>query len=79
MQLRPSALPKLALCGQYTGKPHASAEAARGTIIDSFFRTYAMAGWDACAELLEKHLLTEIEIHNIKWAGNELNQLANGA
>ena len=37
-KIRPSALPKLALCGQYEGSPGTSDAAARGSRIDALFR-----------------------------------------
>lgn len=74
MQLRPSSLPKLALCGQYTGKPGASAEAARGTIIDGAFRSFATVREDQWPESLN-----EMERQTIRWAVRELDELADGA
>lgn len=74
MQLRPSALPKLALCGQYQGKPHASAEAARGTIIDGAFRSFATVRENEWPESLN-----EMERQSIRWAVRELDELADGA
>jgi len=41
MNIRPSSLPKLALCGQYQGTKTTSPAAARGTNLDTFFRD----GW----------------------------------
>jgi len=38
MNVRPSSLPKLALCGQFEGAPGASPAAARGTMLDRVFR-----------------------------------------
>lgn len=74
MELRPSALPKLALCGQYQGKPHASAEAARGTIIDGAFRGHAMGLLDEWPDGI-----TKADAYNITWATYELRELADGA
>ena len=37
-KIRPSSLPKLALCGQYEGSPGTSDAAARGSRIDALFR-----------------------------------------
>ena len=73
MQLRPSALPKLALCGQYSGKPGASAEAARGTIIDNAFRAHAMGLLDEWPDSI-----TPMDAQNIAWAIYELRELAQG-
>ena len=65
MNIRHSALPKLALCGQYEGAPGTSPAAERGTKLDQAFRHAWTHGefpdWD----------LTEEDADAVRWAINQ--------
>jgi hypothetical protein len=65
MNIRHSALPKLALCGQYEGAPGTSPAAERGTKLDAAFRHAWTHGefpdWD----------LTEEDADAVRWAINQ--------
>lgn len=59
--MRPSSLPKLALCGHYESEPHAGAAADRGTLMDEYFRA-------TIAETALPTGLPEEDIDNVQWA-----------
>ena len=65
MKIRHSALPKLALCGQYEGAPGTSPAAERGTKLDAAFRhawtTGEFPDWD----------LPEEDAEAVRWAINQ--------
>ena len=65
MNIRHSALPKLALCGQYQGAPGTSPAAERGTKLDAAFRHAWVHGefpdWD----------LPEEDAEAVRWAINQ--------
>jgi hypothetical protein len=65
MNIRHSALPKLALCGQYEGAPGTSPAAERGTKLDAAFRhawtTGEFPDWD----------LPEEDADAVRWAINQ--------
>ena len=82
--LRPSNLPKLAVCPKYRSSPgDAGLAAQRGTLIDEAFRDYFLGNEQSIKELDE-------EIHNLDpgllpasegtmWAINYLEMIANGS
>ena len=69
MNIRHSALPKLAVCGQYEGAPGSSPAAERGTKLDQAFRhawtTSEFPNWD----------LPEEDAEAVRWAINECIRL----
>jgi hypothetical protein len=73
MNIRHSALPKLALCGQYEGAPGTSPAAERGTKLDAAFRhawtTGEFPDWD----------LPEEDAEAVRWAINQCISLGGGA
>ena len=73
MNIRHSALPKLALCGQYEGAPGTSPAAERGTKLDAAFRhawtTGEFPDWD----------LPEEDADAVRWAINQCIRLGGGA
>ncbi len=70
--LRPSILPKLALCGQYRSAP-AGAAAERGTRLDVVFRDAIAGGWKAAGKL------DPLELDAVQWAVDTARALANGS
>ena len=68
--LRPSSLPKLALCGQFEGAPGTSDAAARGTMLDAALRS----AW----ELGEVPALSQEDAICVAWAYEAIGGLANG-
>lgn len=68
--LRPSALPKLALCGQFESQPGTSDAAARGTRIDSLFRHMWTTG-----EIPDGADMDEVKVAH--WACGSLLKLGN--
>ena len=69
-KLRPSSLPKLALCGQFEGAPGTSDAAARGTMLDASLRS----AW----ELGEVPPLDQEDAICVAWAYEVIGALANG-
>jgi hypothetical protein len=73
MNIRHSALPKLALCGQYEGAPGTSPAAERGTKLDAAFRhawtTGEFPDWD----------LPEEDADAVRWAIDQCIRLGGGA
>ena len=73
MNIRHSALPKLALCGQYQGAPGTSPAAERGTKLDAAFRhawtTGEFPNWD----------LPEEDAGAVRWAIDQCIRLGGGA
>jgi len=70
LKLRPSSLPKLALCGQYEGAPGTSDAAARGTKLDAALRS----AW----EHGEVPALEQEDAICIAWAYETIAELADG-
>lgn len=70
--LRPSALPKLALCGQFRGDPVSSDAAARGTKLDEVFRQLIAKQNVDVSELDQEERIA------VKWAENTALILADG-
>ena len=70
--LRPSILPKLALCGQFRSAP-AGAAAERGTRLDVVFRDAIAGGWKAAGKL------DPLELDAVQWAVDTARALANGS
>ena len=70
LKLRPSSLPKLALCGQYEGAPGTSDAAARGTKLDAALRS----AW----EHGEVPALDQTDAICIAWAYETIAELADG-
>jgi hypothetical protein len=71
-KIRPSALPKLALCGQYEGDSRPSPAALRGTRLDQLFREgwlYGVPGW----------FFDEPEMEPVLWALAKVNDLGGRA
>ena len=73
MKIRHSALPKLALCGQYEGAPGTSPAAERGTKLDAAFRhawtTGEFPDWE----------LSEEDAQAVRWAINQCIRLGGAA
>lgn len=72
MKIRHSALPKLALCGQYEGAPGSSPAAERGTRLDALFR-HAWERGD-----FETRDVPEEDIEAVQWAINQCARLGGG-
>lgn len=72
MKIRHSALPKLALCGQYEGAPGTSPAAERGTRLDAMFRH----AWE-CGEFLDRDVPEE-DIAAVQWAVMQCHRLGGG-
>jgi hypothetical protein len=70
LKLRPSSLPKLALCGQFENAPGTSDAAARGTKLDAALRS----AW----EHGEVPALEQTDAIAIAWAYEQISILANG-
>lgn len=71
IKVRPSSLPKLALCGQYQGVGGASDAAKRGTRLDAMFRkawAYGELSWFDADE----------DVDPVRWALNECIRLGGG-
>lgn len=68
--IRPSSLPKFALCGQWESAPGTSEAAARGTRIDSIFRHMWLTG-----EIPNGADIEELKVAH--WAVNELLRIGN--
>lgn len=60
--LRPSALPKLALCGSYRPDPVSGPAAERGTTMDVAFREAIQGNWQ------KANAMDELELDAVKWA-----------
>ena len=75
MSLRPSALPKLALCACYESNPDAGPAAARGTALDAVFRAQ-MQNAPAPADI--SYAPTEGDLEAVAWAVTLLRTLAGG-
>jgi hypothetical protein len=73
MKIRHSALPKLALCGQYEGAPGSSPAAERGTRLDAMFRH----AWER-GEFLDRDVPEE-DIQAVQWAVNQCALLGGAA
>lgn len=73
MNIRHSALPKLALCGQYEGAPGTSPAAERGTRLDAMFRH----AWER-GEFLDRYVPEE-DIQAVQWAVNQCALLGGAA
>ena len=77
--IRPSALPKLALCGKYRGEKDAGEAANRGTRLDVVFRamirTFDMSVFEAMSQMSG---VSEAEQDVIKWAVKTAVALAGG-
>jgi len=76
MRLRPSNLPKLAVCACYVPNPDAGPAAARGSALDAMFRA-RMQGSPNQAEMF--HQPTEEDIVAVEWAVNIARVLAGGS
>ena len=73
-EIRPSALPKLKLCGHYAGDPVAGEAADRGTRMDAAFRWLTSpVNSPACPEW---YLLTAEEKEAVIWASDTVELLA---
>jgi len=72
MKIRHSALPKLALCGQYESASGTSEAAARGTRLDGMFRH----AWER-GDFLDRNVPEE-DILAVQWALNECLKLRGG-
>lgn len=72
MKIRHSALPKLALCGQYESASGTSEAAARGTRLDGMFRH----AWER-GDFLDRNVPEE-DILAVQWALNECLKLHGG-
>jgi hypothetical protein len=70
--LRPSILPKLALCGSFRSAPAGEA-AERGTRLDVAFRDAIEGGWKAVSKL------ELLEFRAVEWAVETAKALANGS
>lgn len=70
LKLRPSSLPKLAICGQFQGSPGTSDAAARGTMLDLALRS----AW----ELGEVPPLEQEDAIAVAWTYEIIAELANG-
>lgn len=78
-EIRPSALPKLKLCGHYAGDPVAGEAADRGTRMDAAFRDYVEARKHDMMPLHEKwSALTADEKEAVVWAAETAALLASG-
>lgn len=75
MSLRPSNLPKLAQCACFESKADAGPAAARGSALDSVFRTRALDE-PVPAELI--HSPSEEDLAAVEWAVTMLRTLAGG-
>lgn len=73
MSLRPSALPKLALCACYESNPTPGPAAERGTHMDSVFRA-RVAGEPDPADVG----LSDSDLANVDWAVTALRAMAGG-
>lgn len=76
MSLRPSNLPKLAVCPCYEPQVNAGPAAARGSALDTVFRS-RMTGDPAPLDLV--HLPTEDDLAAVEWAVTMLTALAGGS
>ena len=74
MSLRPSALPKLALCPCYESDPNPGPAAERGTRMDSVFRA-RVAGEPDPAVAAD---LSDSDLANVDWAVTALRAMAGG-
>lgn len=74
--LRPSALPKLALCGQYRGDPDGSKYSDRGGKLDVFFREAFQNRSEVNYDLAN---ITQQEHEAVKWAVATARALAGAA
>ena len=73
--LRPSNLPKLAVCPCYESQPNAGSAAARGSSLDTIFRS-RMAGDPAPLDLV--HPPTEDDVAAVEWAVTMITALSSG-
>ena len=73
--LRPSNLPKLAVCPCYESQPNAGSAAARGSSLDTIFRA-RMAGDPAPIDLV--HPPTEDDLAAVEWAVTMITALSSG-
>jgi hypothetical protein len=73
--LRPSNLPKLAVCPCYESHPNAGSAAARGSSLDTIFRA-RMAGDPAPLDLV--HPPTEDDLAAVEWAVTMITALSSG-
>lgn len=76
MSLRPSNLPKLAVCACYVSNPDAGPAAARGSALDALFRA-RMQGLPDQAEMFYKP--TGDDLAAVEWAVTMLRALAGGS
>lgn len=72
MTIRHSALPKLALCGQYVGASGTSEAAARGNRLDALFRH----AWER-GDFLERDIPEE-DVEAVQWAVTQCHRLEGG-
>lgn len=77
-EIRPSALPRLRLCGQYAGDPVAGEAADRGTRMDAAFRDYVQAGDAERMRMILSRVLTPEEWEAVAWAAETAALLAGG-
>lgn len=73
MKIRHSALPKLALCGQFEGAPGTSPAAERGTRLDALFR-HAWERGD-----FETRDVPDEDVQAVQWAVDQCARLGGGA